>query len=147
MKMCSIAIGRVSGNSARSDMPTIWVIAEASTNASAYASAKTASLNLAGCLALEGASSGIRVNVVNLDAVIRSSKIWGSEWRQERAGAHGIDPGDELETHYRNRSMHKRDVLPEDVAEAAYFLASNMCARSTGNMINVDAGNAQAFVR
>jgi enoyl-[acyl-carrier-protein] reductase (NADH) len=37
--------------------------------------------------------------------------------------------------------------LPEDIAEAVYFLASDMSAKSTGNMINVDAGNAQAFVR
>ena len=119
----------------------------AATNASAYASAKAASLHLARCLALEGAPSGIRVNVVNPDAVIRGSKIWDGNWRQERAGAHGIDAGDELEAHYRNRSMLKRDVLPEDIAEAVYFLASDLSAKSTGNMINVDAGNAQAFVR
>ena len=119
----------------------------AATNASAYASAKAASLHLARCLALEGAPSGIRVNVVNPDAVIRGSKIWDGDWRQERAGAHGIDAGDALEAHYRNRSMLKRDVLPEDVAEAVYFLASDRASKSTGNMINVDAGNAQAFVR
>ncbi|MEY2928399.1 MAG: hypothetical protein RL367_2876, partial [Pseudomonadota bacterium] len=119
----------------------------AATNASAYASAKAASLHLARCLALEGAPFGIRVNTVNPDAVIRGSKIWDGDWRQERAGAHGIDAGLELEEHYRNRSMLKRDVLPSDIAEAVYFLASDMAAKSTGNMINVDAGNAQAFVR
>jgi rhamnulose-1-phosphate aldolase/alcohol dehydrogenase len=119
----------------------------AATNASAYASAKAAANHLARCLALEGAPEGIRVNVVNPDAVIRGSKIWDGEWRQERAGAHGIDAGDELEAHYRNRSMLKRDVLPEDIAEAVYFLASDASAKSTGNMINVDAGNAQAFTR
>ena len=119
----------------------------AATNASAYASAKAAANHLARCLALEGAPSGIRVNVVNPDAVIKGSKIWDGDWREERAGAHGIDPGQELEEHYRNRSMLKRDVLPEDIAEAVYFLASDMSAKSTGNMINVDAGNAQAFTR
>ena len=119
----------------------------AATNASAYASAKAAANHLARCLALEGAPAGIRVNVVNPDAVIRGSKIWDGEWRQERAGAHGIDAGQELEDHYRQRSMLKRDVLPEDIAEAVYFLASDASAKSTGNMINVDAGNAQAFTR
>ncbi len=119
----------------------------AATNASAYASAKAASLHLARCLALEGAPAGIRVNSVNPDAVIRGSRIWDGDWRKERAGAHGIDAGAELEAHYRNRSMLKKDVLPEDVAEAVYFLASDMSAKSTGNIINVDAGNAQAFVR
>jgi NAD(P)-dependent dehydrogenase (short-subunit alcohol dehydrogenase family) len=119
----------------------------AATNASAYASAKAAANHLARCLALEGAPDGIRVNVVNPDAVIRGSRIWDGDWRKERAGAHGIDPGAELEAHYRNRSMLKRDVLPEDIAEAVYFFASEMAAKSTGNMLNVDAGNAQAFTR
>ncbi|WP_219893020.1 bifunctional rhamnulose-1-phosphate aldolase/short-chain dehydrogenase [Aquisediminimonas profunda] len=119
----------------------------AAAGASAYASAKAAANHLARCLALEGAPAGIRVNIVNPDAVIRGSKIWDGDWRKERAGTHGIDPGKELEEHYRQRSMLGRDVLPEDVAEAAYWLASDMSAKSTGNMINVDAGNAQAFTR
>jgi NAD(P)-dependent dehydrogenase (short-subunit alcohol dehydrogenase family) len=119
----------------------------AATNAGAYASAKAAANHLARCLALEGAPFGIRVNVVNPDAVIRGSRIWDGDWRKERAGAHGIDAGAELEEHYRKRSMLGRDVLPEDIAEAAYWLASDMSAKSTGNMINVDAGNAQAFTR
>jgi NAD(P)-dependent dehydrogenase (short-subunit alcohol dehydrogenase family) len=119
----------------------------AATDASAYASAKAAALHLARCLALEGAPAGIRVNVVNPDAVIKGSKIWDGAWRQERAGAYGIDAGEELEAHYRNRSMLKQDVLPKDVAEAVYFFASDFSAKSTGNMINVDAGNPQAFVR
>jgi rhamnulose-1-phosphate aldolase/alcohol dehydrogenase len=119
----------------------------AATNASAYASAKAAANHLARCLALEGAPEGIRVNVVNPDAVIKGSRIWDGDWRRERAGTHGIDPGEELEAHYRNRSLLKRDVLPEDVAEAVYFLAGDASAKSTGNMLNVDAGNAQAFTR
>lgn len=119
----------------------------AATNASAYASAKAAANHLARCLALEGAPHGIRVNVVNPDAVIKGSKIWDGDWRKERAGAHGIDTGKELEEHYRQRSMLKRDVLPSDIAEAVYFLAGDQSAKSTGNMINVDAGNAQAFTR
>jgi rhamnulose-1-phosphate aldolase/alcohol dehydrogenase len=119
----------------------------AAAGASAYASAKAAANHLARCLALEGAGDGIRVNVVNPDAVIKGSKIWDGDWRKERAGTHGIDSGKELEEHYRQRSMLKRDVLPEDIAEAAYWLASDQSAKSTGNMINVDAGNAQAFTR
>ncbi|GAB7553455.1 bifunctional rhamnulose-1-phosphate aldolase/short-chain dehydrogenase [Novosphingobium sp. 11B] len=119
----------------------------AATNASAYASAKAAANHLARCLALEGAPHGIRVNVVNPDAVIKGSRIWDGDWRKERAGAHGIDTGKELEEHYRQRSMLKRDVLPGDIAEAVYFLAGDQSAKSTGNMINVDAGNAQAFTR
>ncbi len=119
----------------------------AAAGASAYASAKAAANHLARCLALEGAPEGIRVNIVNPDAVIKGSKIWDGDWRKERAASNRIDPGEELEAHYRNRSMLKRDVLPEDIAEAAYWLASDLSMKSTGNMINVDAGNAQAFTR
>jgi len=119
----------------------------ATPNASAYASAKAASVHLARCLALEGAEHGIRVNVVNPDAVIRGSKIWDGAWRKERAGAYGIDAGEELEEFYRNRSMLKLNVLPEDIAEAVQYFASAASAKSTGNILNVDAGNSQAFTR
>jgi len=119
----------------------------ATPNASAYASAKAAAVHLARCLALEGAEHGIRVNVVNPDAVIRGSKIWDGDWRKERAGAYGIDPGEELEEFYRKRSLLKVNVLPEDIAEAVWYFASAASAKSTGNILNVDAGNAQAFTR
>ena len=118
----------------------------ASVNASAYSTAKAAEIHLARGLALEGAPLGIRVNVVNPDAVLRGSKIWTGEWRDQRAAAYNMKP-DELEEHYRQRSLLKRNVLPEDVAEAIYFLVSDMSAKSTGNIINVDAGNAQSFTR
>ncbi|MDP9011583.1 MAG: bifunctional rhamnulose-1-phosphate aldolase/short-chain dehydrogenase [Pseudomonadota bacterium] len=118
----------------------------ASANASAYCTAKAAELHLARCLALEGAAHGIRVNVVNPDAVLRGSKIWTGEWRAERAGAYKLKE-DELEAFYRARSMLKRDVYPEDVAESVYFFASDLSAKSTGNVLNVDAGNASSFTR
>ncbi|PST27310.1 bifunctional rhamnulose-1-phosphate aldolase/short-chain dehydrogenase [Mesorhizobium plurifarium] len=118
----------------------------ASPGASAYCTAKAAEIHLARCLALEGASAQIRVNVVNPDAVLRGSKIWTGEWKEQRAAAYKMDV-DELEAHYRERSMLKLSVFPEDIAEAIYFLASDMSAKSTGNIINVDAGNAQSFTR
>ncbi|PWK69138.1 bifunctional rhamnulose-1-phosphate aldolase/short-chain dehydrogenase [Aminobacter sp. AP02] len=118
----------------------------ASPNAAAYCTAKAAEIHLARCLALEGASEQIRVNVVNPDAVLRGSKIWTGEWKEQRAAAYNMST-DELEEHYRSRSMLKRSVFPEDIAEAIYFFASDMSAKSTGNIINVDAGNAQSFTR
>ena len=118
----------------------------ASPNAAAYCTAKAAEIHLARCLALEGAEAGIRVNVVNPDAVLQGSKIWTGEWREQRAAAYNMAP-DELEEHYRKRSMLKRSVLPSDVAEAVAFLAGDASAKSTGNIINVDAGNAQSFTR
>ncbi|MEV8467242.1 bifunctional rhamnulose-1-phosphate aldolase/short-chain dehydrogenase [Fluviibacterium sp. DFM31] len=118
----------------------------ASPNAAAYCTAKASEIHLARCLALEGAEAGIRVNVVNPDAVLRGSKIWEGEWLEQRAGTYGTDKGG-LEEMYRQRSMLKRSVLPEDIAEAAYFFAADTSSKSTGNILNVDAGNVQAFPR
>ncbi len=118
----------------------------ASPGASAYCTAKASELHLARCLALEGAPAGIRVNVVNPDAVLRGSKIWSGDWLKERAEAYGKETS-ELEEHYRQRSLLKRSVLPEDIAEASYFFACEASAKSTGNILNVDAGNVQAFTR
>jgi rhamnulose-1-phosphate aldolase/alcohol dehydrogenase len=118
----------------------------ASPNAAAYCTAKASEIHLARCLALEGAPIGVRVNVVNPDAVLRGSKIWQGEWLNQRASTYGTDK-EGLEDLYRERSLLKRSVFPEDIAEAAYFLASDQSAKSTGNIINVDAGNPQAFTR
>ena len=118
----------------------------ASPNASAYCTAKASEIHLARCLALEGAEAGIRVNVVNPDAVLRGSKIWQGEWLEQRAMTYSTDK-EGLEEMYRKRSMLKRSVFPEDIAEACYFFASDASAKSTGNIVNVDAGNVQAFTR
>ncbi len=118
----------------------------ASAGASAYCTAKAAEIHLARCLALEGAAFGIRVNTVNPDAVLRGSKIWQGEWRTQRARSNHVSE-DDLEEVYRQRSLLKRSVLPEDVAEAVAFLAGPLAEKSTGNILNVDAGNAQAFTR
>ena len=118
----------------------------ASPGAAAYCTAKASEIHLARCLALEGAPHGIRVNVVNPDAVLRGSKIWSGEWLDQRASTYGTDK-EGLEEMYRQRSLLKRSVLPEDIAEAIYFFASEASSKSTGNIINVDAGNVQAFTR
>jgi len=118
----------------------------ASPNASAYCVAKAAEVQLARAVALEGAPKGIRCNVVNPDAVLKGSKIWTGKWREERAAAYSKE-GSDLEEHYRNRSLLKRSVLPEDIAEAIYFFASSKSDKSTGNILNVDAGNAASFTR
>ena len=118
----------------------------ASPGASAYCSAKAAEIHLARCLALEGASHGIRANTVNPDAVLRGSKIWQGEWRAQRAASNKVSEA-ELEEVYRQRSLLKLSVFPEDIAEAVYYFASDLSAKSTGNILNVDAGNAVSFAR
>jgi len=78
--------------------------------------------------------------------VLRGSKIWAGDWRRQRAASNKVAE-DELEEVYRQRSMLKLSVLPEDIAEGVYFFASDLSAKSTGNILNVDAGNAQSFTR
>ena len=119
----------------------------ASNQAVAYCAAKAAEIQLSRSFALEGAPLGIRSNVVNPDAVIRGSKIWTGSWSQERAAANKVSE-EELEAFYRDRSMLKRSVFPEDIAEATYFMAADhLSSKSTGNILNVDAGNLAAFTR
>jgi NAD(P)-dependent dehydrogenase (short-subunit alcohol dehydrogenase family) len=118
----------------------------ASPGTSAYGAMKAAEIHLARVLAAEGAPFGIRVNTVNPDAVLRGSKIMSDNFRQSRAQSLGIKP-EELDDHYRKRSLLQRSVFPEDIAEAVYWFASDASNKSTGNIINVDAGHLASFTR
>jgi rhamnulose-1-phosphate aldolase/alcohol dehydrogenase len=113
---------------------------------SAYSAAKAAEAQLAKVLALEGGPHGIRSNIVNPDAVFRDSKLWSEDVRRERARAQGIAV-DDLEDFYRKRNILARPILPEDVAEAVLFLASDRSAKTTGCTITVDGGIKDAFPR
>ncbi len=118
----------------------------ASMNAAAYCAAKAAEVNLARCVALEGAAMGVRANTVSTEAVIRGSAIWDGPWRAERAAAYGVAP-DQLEAYYRDRTLLKQSIFPEDVADAVAFFASPRSAKMTGNILNVDGGNQLTFSR
>jgi rhamnulose-1-phosphate aldolase/alcohol dehydrogenase len=112
----------------------------------AYSAAKAAEAQLAKVLALEGGAVGIRSNVVNPDAVFQDSKLWSDEVRRERAAAQGIGV-DQLEDFYRRRNLLAVPILPEDVAEAVLFLASDRSRKTTGCTITVDGGVKDAFPR
>jgi rhamnulose-1-phosphate aldolase/alcohol dehydrogenase len=118
----------------------------ASPGTSAYGAMKAAEIHLARVHAAEGAPFGIRVNTVNPDAVLRGSKIMSENFRRERAEALKIKP-EELDEHYRKRSLLQRSVYPEDIAEAVYWFACDASNKSTGNIINVDAGHLASFTR
>ena len=119
----------------------------ASPGAAAYCVAKASEVHLARCLALEGAPFAIRANVVNPDAVLRGSRIWEGEWGDQRAASNRTSR-EGLEAVYRERSLLKRSVYPEDIAEAVAFFASEArSAKSTGNILNVDAGHPPSFTR
>lgn len=115
-------------------------------NASAYSSVKALEAHLARCIAAEGGDYGIRVNSVLPDAVLQGSAIWGSKWKEERAAAYGIQT-DELDEHYRQRTVLKVNIFPRDIAEAIAFFASSKSAKTTGCMLTVDGGVAAAFTR
>lgn len=110
----------------------------------AYSCAKASEAQLARILALEHGRDKIRVNMVNPDSVF--TDLWSPQVKQDRAAAYGI-PVEKLEEHYRNRTLLKESVLPEDVAECILFLVSDRSAKTTGCMIPVDAGVREAFPR
>jgi rhamnulose-1-phosphate aldolase/alcohol dehydrogenase len=112
----------------------------------AYSAAKAAEAQLAKVLALEGAPHGVRSNIVNPDAVFQDSGLWSPDVRRERAAAQGIAV-DELEDFYRRRNLLGVRILPDDVAEAVLFLASDRSAKTTGCTLTVDGGVKDAFPR
>ena len=118
----------------------------ASKGASAYSVAKSSLLHLSISIALEGAAYKIRSNVVNPDAVIQNSKIWSGDWKKQRADGNKISIN-KIEEFYKNRSLLKVNILPEDIAEGVYFFASSNSKKSTGNILNVDGGNITSFTR
>ena len=118
----------------------------ASKGASAYSVAKSSLLHLSRSIALEGDNYKIRSNVINPDAVIQGSKIWQGEWKKQRAASNKISINN-VEDFYKNRSLLKVSILPQDIAEGIYFFASSKSQKSTGNIINIDGGNITSFTR
>jgi NAD(P)-dependent dehydrogenase (short-subunit alcohol dehydrogenase family) len=115
-------------------------------NNAGYGSAKAAQLHLSRLNAAELGKDGIRVNVVNPDAVISDSKIWEGEWAAGRAKAYGITVA-ELPAFYARRTLLNAIIEPGDIANACFAFTGGLLNKSTGNVLNVDGGVATAFVR
>ena len=115
-------------------------------NNAGYGSAKAAQLHLSRLNAAELGADGIRVNVVNPDAVISDSNIWAGGWAEGRAKAYGIKV-EELPAYYAKRTLLNQVILPQDIANACFVFVSGLLNKSTGNVLNVDGGVAMAFVR
>ena len=112
----------------------------------AYGSIKAAQAHQARLLAAELGKDGVRVNVINPDAVIRGSGIWAQGWAAGRARAYGI-PVDALPAYYAQRTLLNVEILPEDVAAAAMALVGGELAKTTGTTVTVDGGIPAAFPR
>jgi NAD(P)-dependent dehydrogenase (short-subunit alcohol dehydrogenase family) len=112
----------------------------------AYGAAKADQAHQVRLLAAELGEQGIRVNGVNPDGVVRGSGIFSSGWGAQRAAVYGV-PEDELGAFYAQRTLLKREVLPEHVANAVFVLTGGELSHTTGLHIPVDAGVAAAFLR
>ena len=114
-------------------------------NNAGYGTAKAAQMHMSRLLAAELAPDQIRVNTVNPDGVIIGSKIWEGDWAEGRAKAYGISVA-QLPEFYAKRNILNKIIRPEDIANGVFaFLA--VLDKSTGNIINVDGGVPNAFVR
>ncbi len=111
----------------------------------AYGTAKAAQQHMTRLLAAELGPEKIRVNTVNPDGVIVGSKIWEGAWAEGRAKAYGITV-EELPAFYAKRNLMNEIIRPEDIANGV-FAAVAILKKTTGGIINVDGGMADAFVR
>jgi rhamnulose-1-phosphate aldolase/alcohol dehydrogenase len=112
----------------------------------AYSAAKADQAHQVRLLAAELGEHGIRVNGVNPDGVVRGSGIFAGGWGAERAAVYGV-PEEKLGEFYAQRTLLKREVLPEHVAAAVFALTGGDLTHTTGLHIPVDAGVAAAFLR
>jgi rhamnulose-1-phosphate aldolase/alcohol dehydrogenase len=112
----------------------------------AYGSAKADQAHQVRLLAAELGEHGIRVNGVNPDGVVRGSGIFAGGWGAKRAAVYGV-PEEELGAYYAQRTLLKREVLPENVAAAVFALTGGDLTHTTGLHVPVDAGVAAAFLR
>jgi rhamnulose-1-phosphate aldolase/alcohol dehydrogenase len=112
----------------------------------AYGAAKADQAHQVRLLAAELGGIGVRVNGINPDGVVRGSGIFAGGWGAKRAAVYGV-PEDELGAFYAQRTLLKREVLPEHVAAAVFALTGGDLSLTTGLLIPVDAGVAAAFLR
>jgi rhamnulose-1-phosphate aldolase/alcohol dehydrogenase len=112
----------------------------------AYGAAKADQAHQVRLLAAELGGIGVRVNGINPDGVVRGSGIFSSGWGAQRAAVYGV-PEDDLGAFYAQRTLLKREVLPEHVAAAVAALCAGDLPLTTGLLIPVDAGVAAAFLR
>jgi len=112
----------------------------------AYGAAKADQAHQVRLLAAELGGIGVRVNGVNPDGVVRGSGIFAGGWGASRAAVYGV-PESELGAFYAQRTLLKKEVLPEHIAAAVFALCGGNLPLTTGLLIPVDAGVAAAFLR
>lgn len=112
----------------------------------AYSATKADQAHQVRLLAAELGEYGVKVNGINPDGVVRGSGIFAGGWGAKRAAVYGV-PEEDLGKYYAQRTLLKREVLPENVANAVFVLCTSDLSHTTGLHIPVDAGVAAAFLR
>lgn len=112
----------------------------------AYSATKADQSHQVRLLAAELGEYGIRVNGINPDGVVRGSGIFAGGWGAQRAAIYGVAEED-LGEFYAQRTLLKREVLPEHVAAAVFALVGPNMTQTTGLHVPVDSGVAAAFLR
>ena len=112
----------------------------------AYSATKADQAHQVRLLAAELGEFGVKVNGINPDGVVRGSGIFAGGWGAKRAAVYGVKE-DDLGKYYAQRTLLKREVLPENVANAVFVLCTSDLSHTTGLHIPVDAGVAAAFLR
>ncbi|OQY51954.1 MAG: hypothetical protein B6245_24050 [Desulfobacteraceae bacterium 4572_88] len=115
---------------------------------SAYSASKAGAHQLAKIAAMELAELGVRVNMINPDAIFGDEKVCSGLWElvgPDRMKSRGLDPQG-LQDYYCQRSLLKVRVLAEHVGNAVVFFASDLIP-TTGASLPVDGGNPAAFPR
>ena len=114
----------------------------------AYSASKAAAHQLGKIAALELAEIGVRVNMINADAVFGDEAVDSGLWAvvgPDRMRARHLDPAG-LKDYYRQRNLLKTEVLADHVGHAVVFFASNQTP-TTGATLPVDGGIPEAFPR
>jgi rhamnulose-1-phosphate aldolase/alcohol dehydrogenase len=112
----------------------------------AYSATKADQAHQVRLLAAELGDHQIRVNGINPDGVVRGSGIFAGGWGASRAAVYGVKE-ENLGEFYAQRTLLKREVLPEHVANAVIAITGGELTHTTGVHIPVDAGVAAAFLR
>jgi rhamnulose-1-phosphate aldolase/alcohol dehydrogenase len=112
----------------------------------AYGATKADQAHQVRLLAAELGPHQIRVNGINPDGVVRGSGIFAGGWGASRAAVYGVEE-DKLGEFYAQRTLLKREVLPDHVADAVFALTGGDLTRTTGLHVPVDSGVAAAFLR
>ncbi|MEM6335228.1 MAG: bifunctional rhamnulose-1-phosphate aldolase/short-chain dehydrogenase [Bacteroidota bacterium] len=120
----------------------------------AYDTSKAAANHLVRELALAYAPR-VRVNGVAPATVVEGSSMFGRDRVLSSLAKYGIEHNGEdteslrrrLAKFYAGRTLTKQPITPSDQTEAIFLLVSSRLGKTTGQILSVDGGLSEAFLR